>query len=76
VTEVSPSLSLLARMAGVDVVFGKRVDVREPVVLSDQFDSSGNAGVFGEGRVMVFLQDVHTQRRKRFPNVDRTLAKE
>ena len=54
------SLSLVARMAGVDVVLGERVDAREPVVSSDQFDGSGNAGVSDEGRVMVFSQDVYT----------------
>jgi len=48
-------------MAGVDIVLGERVDAREPVVSSDQFDGSSNAGVAGKWRVMVFSQDVHTQ---------------
>jgi len=62
-------------MAGVDIVFGERVEAGEPVVLSDQFDGSSNAGVAGEGHVMVFSQDVHTQRR-RFRNVNEALVKE
>ena len=41
-------------MAGVDVVLGERVDVGEPVISSDQFDGSSNAGVAGEWRVIVF----------------------
>ena len=48
-------------MAGVDVVLGQGVEAGEPVVSSDQFDGSGNAGVAGEWRVMVFSQDVRTQ---------------
>ena len=60
-TWMSRSLSLLARMVGVNVVFGERVEAREPVVSSDQFDGSSNAGVAGKWRVMVFSQDVHTQ---------------
>jgi len=59
--KMSRSLSLLARMAGADVVLGERVDAKEPVVSSDQFDGSGDAGVSDEGRVMVFTLDVHTQ---------------
>ena len=42
-TEISWSLFLLTRMAGVNVVLGKSVDAREPVILNDQFDSSGDA---------------------------------
>jgi len=60
-TKMSRSLSLLARMAGVDVVLGERVNAREPVVSSDQLDGSGDAGVSNEGCIIVFLQDVHTQ---------------
>ena len=33
----------------------------EPIISSDQFDGSSNAGVAGEWRAMVFSQDVHTQ---------------
>jgi len=61
VTQMSQCLSLLARMAGIDIVLGERVDAGEPVISSDQFDGSGNAGVAGEWRVMVFSQDDHTQ---------------
>ena len=48
-------------MTGVNVVFGEGVNAGEPVVSSDQFDGSGNAGVAREWSVMVFSQDVHTQ---------------
>jgi len=48
-------------MAGVDIVLGERVDAGELVVSSDQFNGSGNAGVAGERRVIVFSQDVHMQ---------------
>ena len=54
-------LSLLAQMARVDIVHGKSVDAREPVISSDQFDSSSNAGVAEEWGIMVFSQDVHMQ---------------
>jgi len=59
-TGMSWNLSLLARMAGVDVVLGDGVDVREPVISSDQFDGSSNAGVAGKWSIMVIPQNVHT----------------
>ena len=48
-------------MAGIDVVLGKGVDVGEPVISSDQFDGSSNAGVADKWHGMAFLQDIHTQ---------------
>jgi len=60
-TWMSRCLSLLARMAEVNIVFDKSIDAGEPVVSSDQFDGSGNAKVSEKWRVMVFSQDVHTQ---------------
>jgi len=58
---MSWSLSLLARMAEIDVVLGKGVDVGEPVISSDQLDGSSNAGVADKWHGMVFSQDIHTQ---------------
>jgi len=52
-------------MAGVNIVFDKSINAGEPVVSSDQFDGSGDARVSEKWSVMVFSQDVHTQRRRR-----------
>ena len=61
VTQMSQCLSLLARMAGIDIVLGERVDAGEPVISSDQFDGSSNAGVADKWHGMAFSQDIYTQ---------------
>jgi hypothetical protein len=65
-------LSLLTRVARIDIIFDKGVDTREPIIPSYQFKSSGDTRMACKRRVMMFLQDIHAQR---FWDVDKALVK-
>jgi hypothetical protein len=66
-------LSLLTRVARIDVIFDKGLDTREPIIPSCQFKSSGDIAVPCEGHVMMLSHHTHVQR---FWNVDEAFVEE
>ena len=51
------SLSLLVRIAGIDIVFGKSIDTRDPVISSNEFYGSGDAKMVRKWGIMMILED-------------------
>ena len=73
---VPGSLSLLARLTGVDIAFGEGMNTGKPVISSDQFHGFGDAMMSDKRGVMAFSQDIHTQGKWRFRNVNKALVEE
>jgi len=59
-----------------NIAVGEGMNTRKPVILSDQFDGFDDAVMSDKQCIMVFSQDIHTQGRWRFQNVNKALVEE
>ena len=71
--EMTRNFCLLTHKARIDVVLDESVDTGEPIIPSDQLESSGNTAVASERCIMVLAKHIHAQG---FRNIDEALVQQ